>query len=98
MISIELLIAQTPGLARSDLDRWIENQWVRPDTSAGSLAFAEIDVARIHLIRELRDELEINDAAMPVVLSLLDQLYDHRRQLRALCAAISPELRDRLLK
>lgn len=96
-ITIDLLVART-GLPREELDRWIANQWVRPDVSAGSIGFAEIDIARVRLIQELRDELDINEAAMPVVLSLLDQLYDHRRRLRALCEAIPAELRERLLK
>jgi chaperone modulatory protein CbpM len=47
-------------------------------------------VARARLIVELRDTAEVNDAAMPVVLSLLDQLYDLRRQLRRLHRAQNP--------
>lgn len=88
MITIDVLVARIPGLSREELDRWIANQWVRPDTSSGALVFAEIDLARIRLIRDLRDDLDVPEAALPVVLSLLDQLYDHRRQLRALCEEI----------
>ena len=84
MISVELLLAQLPGLPRQDLERWISNAWVRPDGRPGAYAFHEIDVARVRLIQELRDELEINELALPVVLLLLDQLYDLRRRLRAL--------------
>jgi chaperone modulatory protein CbpM len=32
----------------------------------------------------MRDEMEINEDALPVVLLLLDQLYDLRRQMRDL--------------
>ena len=35
----------------------------------------------------MRDEMEINEAALPVVLLLLDQLYDLRRQMRDLNSA-----------
>jgi chaperone modulatory protein CbpM len=38
---------------------------------------------------ELRESLDINDDAMPVVLSLLDQLYDLRRRFHALGEAIA---------
>jgi chaperone modulatory protein CbpM len=84
MIGIDLTIASIPGLKRQGLERWIANAWVRPDTSAGGYAFREIDVARTRLILEMRDEMEINEDALPVVLLLLDQLYDLRRQIRGL--------------
>jgi chaperone modulatory protein CbpM len=89
MITIDVLVAHIAGLQRLDLDRWIANQWVRPDGDADHLMFEEIDVARVRLIRELRDELEINEAALPVVLSLLDQLYDLRRRMNAVRDALS---------
>jgi chaperone modulatory protein CbpM len=84
MITIEVLLARVPDLPLQDLERWISNDWVRPDGRAGDYAFGEIDVARVQLIQELRDRLEINEAALPVVLLLLDQLYDLRRRLRDL--------------
>ncbi len=82
MITLEGVLIRIPDLPAPDLERWIVNDWVRPDGEAGSYAFQEIDVARIRLIQELRDQLEINDAALPLVLRLLDQLYDLRRSLR----------------
>ena len=84
MITIEVLLARVPDLPLQDLERWISNDWVRPDGRAGHYAFGEIDVARVQLIQELRDRLEINETALPVVLLLLDQLYDLRRRLRNL--------------
>jgi chaperone modulatory protein CbpM len=53
-------------------------------------------VARIRLIVELRDVLEIDEPALPTVLSLLDQLYGLRRQMRQLNTALEilpPDLR-----
>ena len=84
MITIEVLLARVPDLPLQDLERWISNDWVRPDGRAGDYAFGEIDVASVQLIQELRDRLEINETALPVVLLLLDQLYDLRRRLRDL--------------
>jgi chaperone modulatory protein CbpM len=105
MISIEVVIAQISGLTREDLERWIAHEWVRPERNARAeeanaatpgqtYMFREIDVARVRLIRELRDEMQVNEEALPVVLSLLDQLYDQRRRLRELgdaLAATAPE-------
>jgi len=84
MITVEVLLAQLSGLRPLDLERWISNDWVRPEARQGQFVFREIDVARVRLIQELRDDLEIDEAALPVVLLLLDQLYDLRRQLREL--------------
>lgn len=94
MISFDLLVAQISGLRPTDLDRWISNRWVRPDGDAGHYVFHDIDVARARLIFELRDDLDVNEAALPVVLSLLDQLYDTRRRICELGDAlgeIAPE-------
>ena len=82
MTGIEVVITQVAGLDRRDLERWILNDWVRPDGPEGAYAFREIDIARIRLIRELRDDMNVNEDALPVVLLLLDQLYALRRQLR----------------
>jgi chaperone modulatory protein CbpM len=95
-ITIEVLIAQVSGLTREDLEHWIANDWVRPEDagSGGDYVFQEIDVARVRLIQELHQDLKINEEALPVVLSLLDQLYEQRRRLRALndaIAAVAPE-------
>jgi hypothetical protein len=59
---------------------------VRPDGNAGHYEFREIDVARVRLIQELRNELQINEAALPIVLSLLDQSMT----CAAGCASLEP--------
>jgi len=83
MISMEVLLQQTQGLEQDDVERWIVNAWVKPDGAQGGYVFAEIDVARVRLIQELRDDLLVNEESLPVVLLLLDQLYDVRRKMRA---------------
>lgn len=95
MITLEVLVALLPGLDRSDLDRWISNAWVRPDLQADQILFHDIDVARVRLIQELRDVMQVNEEAIPIVLSLLDQLYDLRRRVNALsstAAETTPDL------
>jgi chaperone modulatory protein CbpM len=102
MITVEALFVEIHGLQRHDLERWISNAWVRPDGDPEHYLFREIDVARIRLIMELRENLEIEEPALPTVLSLLDQLYDMRRRLRGLNAALEatlpPEIRQSLLE
>jgi chaperone modulatory protein CbpM len=82
MITIDVLVNQTVGLSRADVEFWVRNDWVRPKSVGDELSFGEIDVARVILIHTLHGELEVNDEALPVVLSLIDQLYDLRRQMR----------------
>ena len=89
MMNIDIVVARHTGLQRQDLERWIANFWVRPDRQQGGYLFREIDVARVALIVELRDRLDIDEEALPVVLSLLDQVYDLRRRLRDLNDALA---------
>lgn len=82
MIGIEVLVTRISGLTPEDLDRWIANEWVRPDGPAGHYRFRDIDVARVQLIVQLRNDMDIDEEALPVILSLIDQIYDLRRRLR----------------
>lgn len=75
-------------IEKVELTTWIEQSWVRPQQTPEGPQFDEVDEARIALIRDLRD-LMVNDEAMPVVLSLLDQVYAARRLLRCVDAAVT---------
>lgn len=102
MITIETLCLELRGLAREDLERWIGAAWVRPDGEAGQWVFHDIDVARVRLIVQLRDQMRVNEDALPVVLRLLDRLYEERRRMRrlrdALDLSLPGELRDAVLR
>jgi chaperone modulatory protein CbpM len=89
MITIETLIVTIDGLTRADIEHWIAEDWLRPTASQGAWNFQDIDVARLHLILDLHREFHLDDNAIPMVLNLLDQLYDARRHLRRLSHAIS---------
>jgi len=101
MITIETILLQFHDLQPGDLERWITNQWVRPEGPPGAWQFHDIDLARIRLILELRDTMDITEPALPTVLSLLDQLYEMRRRMMRLNEAmernLAPELRAALL-
>src|SRR5512147_2775842 len=75
-------------LRRIELQAWIEQRWVRPLTTPQGPVFDEADEARIALIRELRQEFEVNDDALEVVLSLLAQIYVPRRVVKRVEAAV----------
>jgi len=88
MITIDTLIVIITGLEREEVEHWIAQDWVRPAGNQDGWLFSEIDVARLRLIRELRHELRLEEDALPIVLRLLDQLYDARRRLRRLRDAV----------
>jgi chaperone modulatory protein CbpM len=77
---------------RVELHRWVELGWIVPERAGGEgraeLAFSEIDIARVRLICDLRHDLAVEEETMPLVLSLLDQLYSMRRQMKALTGAL----------
>ena len=88
---------------RVELTSWIEQRWVRPQLTEHGFFFDEVDAARIGLIRELRQDLMVDENALDVVLTLLDQLYAARCMLRTVEEAIEAcpesvrlEIRDRL--
>jgi chaperone modulatory protein CbpM len=96
MIAFEELLDRLAGLDRRELSRWVENRWVLPERRGKTWIFHEIDVARVELILEVRREFAIGDEALSLVLGLLDQVYDLRRQLGRLCDALAaqpPEIR-----
>jgi chaperone modulatory protein CbpM len=84
MITLDILFTRYAELRPEDLQRWTAEGFVRPQAAAGELLFQDIDVERVRLILELRDTMQVNEEALPVVLSLLDQLYALRRRLRRL--------------
>lgn len=91
------VLRRVAGLDRASLGRWVALGWVRPPAAGGG-GYREVDVARLRLIVELRDAMEVGESAMPVVLSLLDRLHEERRRMRRLCealAAAGPEERAR---
>ncbi len=72
------------GLDDWELQDWIARRWVRPEEADDGYQFEDIDVARVRLIHVLRHDLQIAPSALPVVLSLLDQLHEAHRQLAML--------------
>ena len=99
-MDVAAVAALFSDLSQVELTTWVERGWVIPDAAGASLEFHEIDVARVRLIHDLRREMDVGEDAVPLVLSLLDQVYRLRRQLGALSDAVArqPEaVRERIL-
>jgi chaperone modulatory protein CbpM len=91
MISVDNLVESISALQRSDLEDWIREELVVPRQEVGTLLFTDMECARVRLISTLHYELEIDVDTLPVVLSLLDQLYDTRQRLLSLTAAVAAQ-------
>ena len=89
MMDVDVLITRVPDVDLRDLEHWIAMAWVRPCSENGHRVFREIDIARVQLIQDLRIIMQIDDNALPVVLSLLDQLYDMRRRMHEVTEALA---------
>src|SRR6202048_1941716 len=86
MMSLEDLLRRHTTLDRRELVMWVENRWVLPERRDRTWIFHDVDVARVELILEIRQQFAIEDDAVSLVLGLLDQVYDLRRALGRLCA------------
>jgi chaperone modulatory protein CbpM len=97
MMRITAVVALFSGLRETDLLAWVERGWVRPEDG---LVFHEIDVARVRLIHDLRFGMGVEDDAIPLILSLLDQVYALRGSLQSVMHAIDtqpPAIREAIL-
>lgn len=91
MMRVDELLAAIAVLQRSDLELWIREELVAPQQEAEVLIFSDMECARVRLICTLHYELEIEAGALPVVLSLIDQLYETRRRLKSLTAGVTAQ-------
>jgi chaperone modulatory protein CbpM len=91
MMRIDDLLTTISGLQRGDLETWIREEWVVPRQEAGTLLFTDMECARVRLICTLHYDLEIDAETLPVIISLVDQLYETRQRLLSLSAAVAAQ-------
>ncbi len=82
-----MIISKLDFLSRTQLDQetlevWICEQWLIPDETAGEPAFSEIDLARAKLIRDLKQDMGVNDEGIGIILDLLDQVHSLRQAMK----------------
>jgi chaperone modulatory protein CbpM len=92
--SEEEIIQSVGRLTRSRLTTFVQAKHVRPIESDVGARFSQIDLARVELICDLCDDFELDDDAVGLVLSLVDQLHSARAELRALADAIAQQPED----
>ncbi|HGG04831.1 MAG TPA: hypothetical protein ENK28_05180 [Aliiroseovarius sp.] len=95
------VLKRVRGLSQTRLQMWVREGWVSAVAGEQGMAFADIDVARLQLICTLQDEMEVDADLLPTLLSLLDQVYGLRRDLRRMTRAVAAqpeEVRNRILR
>jgi chaperone modulatory protein CbpM len=101
MLSVEQICAELHLEDEREVFAWIERRWVLPARGDHGYLFDEVDVARARLICDLRRDLSVDEETVPLVLSLIDQLYELRRAMREVSAAIQaapPDARNAILE
>jgi chaperone modulatory protein CbpM len=96
MMRLSAVVAQFDDLGEAELIAWIERRWVRPAADEAGPLFEAVDLARVHLIHDLRRNLDVPEETLPLVLSLLDQVHALRFTLGAVASALEgqpPDLR-----
>ena len=78
MTTFEELLRLHAALTPARVERWIAIGLLRPEGDDDPPRFAAIDVARVQLLIELREDLAIDDSALETVVPLLDQVHTLR--------------------
>jgi len=94
MVSENEVINRVQGLTIARLRVWVKRGWVAPEPQSRGVIFSEVDIARLQLIRQLKTDLSVNNAAIPIVLSLIDQVHGLRYELRSLARAVEAQQRN----
>jgi chaperone modulatory protein CbpM len=81
MITVQEFLVRT-RLEHHSLEAFIAAGWLVPPQTEPELMFSDVDLARAQLIRDLREDLGVNDEGVSVVLHLIDQMHGLRRTMQ----------------
>ena len=98
--SEDQVIARITRLTHPQLTGFIKAEFIRPHQTAAGYRFQRIDIARIELLCDLSHDLDLDETALGVVITLLDQLHAARQERSALSRALAelPEdLREQII-
>ena len=70
------------GVTEEMIQHFIQEEWIVPADPI-QVFLDEEDLARIRLIRELMEDLGVNDEAVPIILHLVDQLNLIQSKIRS---------------
>lgn len=82
------VVAKVTRLTRSQLERFVAADFVKPQPGAGGHVFRQVDIARLELLCDLSVDLDLDEMALGIVILLLDQLHAARQDLATMALAI----------
>lgn len=71
------------------LVRFVQFDLVRPEREDSGPVFRRNDIARLELLCDLSQDLDLDETSLGVVISLIDQLHAARQQLAIMARAIN---------
>lgn len=84
-------LAIVEELDADQLDRYIRAGVVAPVQSESGPLFRELDLARLNLLVDLTEGYHLEEDALGLVMSLVDQLHGLRGDMRAILDAVARE-------
>lgn len=82
------VVTTVTRLTRSQLVRFVEGDLVKPEQEAEGYVFRRIDIARLELLCDLSQALDLDETSLGIVVSLIDQLHAARQDLATLAGVI----------
>ena len=70
----DVVTTVTP-LTRSQLVRFVEVELVRPERGDSGYIYRRVDIARLEILCDLSQDLDLNETGLGIVISLIDQLH-----------------------
>ncbi|MDH5453278.1 MAG: hypothetical protein OEY05_03085 [Paracoccaceae bacterium] len=92
--SEEETISAIARLTRRQLTAFVDAEIVNPIHTEEGHYFRQADLVRMELLCELSEHFDLQDDALGVVISLIDQLHGVRGELRAVLDAVEAEPED----
>jgi chaperone modulatory protein CbpM len=87
-------ITAVATLTRARLVAFIEAEIIVPLHTENGIVFRQVDLVRMELLCELTESFSLNDDALSIIISLIDQLHSTRSELECLLQAIRDEPAD----
>lgn len=86
------ILARLQGLTRPRLQGWLRARIIRPVQSPDGNLYREVDLARLSLLCDLDEAgYRLDDEAMGLVMSLLDQVHELHAEMGCLMGALARE-------
>ena len=98
-LSEEQAIASVARLTRIQLVSFVKAEIIVPVMTEDGPVYSKIDIMRMELLCELSEQFDLQEDALGVVISLVDQLHGVRAELRSVLEAVEtekPEVRHRI--